>query len=200
MTKTCFAKNETWHACTHHRKLSLFQWASNSTSTATACRPWFWDTLPQRTEDETRALASLLGLVTGATYLCACVSAELCAATTSGKHTCPAKIREKMTLTARKNHFLCAVGWEDILRWNSTLKPCKDRTDLQIKSVPVIGHGIGGKDIPIMVRLAKARCWSKRWRACLSSPDLAASQRVMAWRSKYVDATYYVLHKDPTKS
>ncbi len=26
----------------------------------------------------------------------------------------------------------------------------------------VIGHGIGGKDIPIMARLAKARNWSKR--------------------------------------
>ncbi len=26
----------------------------------------------------------------------------------------------------------------------------------------VIGHGIRGKDIPIMVRLAKARRWSKR--------------------------------------
>jgi len=25
-----------------------------------------------------------------------------------------------------------------------------------------IGHGIGGKDIPIMAHLAKARCWSKR--------------------------------------
>jgi hypothetical protein len=43
-----------------------------------------------------------------------------------------------------------------------------------------------------MSRLAKARRWSKRWQACLSSPDLAASQRVMAQRSKYVDATYYV--------
>ncbi len=28
--------------------------------------------------------------------------------------------------------------------------------------VLVIGHGIGGKDIPIIVRLAKARRWSKR--------------------------------------
>jgi len=26
----------------------------------------------------------------------------------------------------------------------------------------VIGHGIGGNDIPIMARLAKARRWSKR--------------------------------------
>ncbi len=38
---------------------------------------------------------------------------------------------KKMTPTARKNKFLHAVGWEDILRWNSTLKPCKDRIDLQ---------------------------------------------------------------------
>jgi len=27
---------------------------------------------------------------------------------------------------------------------------------------PVIGHGIVGRDIPIMARLAKARRWSKR--------------------------------------
>jgi len=47
-------------------------------------------------------------------------------------------------------------------------------------------------DYGITAHLAKARGWSKRWWACLSSPDLAASQRVMAWRSKYVDATYYV--------
>ncbi len=26
----------------------------------------------------------------------------------------------------------------------------------------LIGHGIVGKDIPIMARLAKARCWSKQ--------------------------------------
>ena len=58
--------------------------------------------------------------------------------------------------------------------------------------MPAIGHGIGRKDIPIMARLAKARRWSKRWWACLSSPDLTASQWVMARRSKYVDATYYV--------
>ncbi len=29
-------------------------------------------------------------------------------------------------------------------------------------STTVVGHGIGGKDIPIMARLAKARRWSKR--------------------------------------
>jgi hypothetical protein len=38
---------------------------------------------------------------------------------------------EKMTPTTRKKGFLRAVGWEDILRWNSTLKPCSDRIDLQ---------------------------------------------------------------------
>jgi hypothetical protein len=26
----------------------------------------------------------------------------------------------------------------------------------------VMGHGIGGKDIPIMAHLAKARCWIKQ--------------------------------------
>jgi len=42
----------------------------------------------------------------------------------------------------------------------------------------VIGHGIGGINFPdTMVRLAKMQdCWSKWWRACLSSPDLEASQ------------------------
>jgi hypothetical protein len=43
---------------------------------------------------------------------------------------------EKTTQIACKNQFLCAVGWEDILRWNSILKPCKDRIDLQNESVP----------------------------------------------------------------
>jgi hypothetical protein len=38
----------------------------------------------------------------------------------------------------------------------------------------VIGHGIGGKYIPIMARLAEARRWSKRRQTCLSSPDLSA--------------------------
>ncbi len=42
----------------------------------------------------------------------------------------------------------------------------------------VIGHGIGGINFPdIMAQLAKMQDrWSKRWRACLSSPDLEASQ------------------------
>jgi len=40
--------------------------------------------------------------------------------------------------------------------------------------VAVIGHGIGGKYIPIMARLAKARRWSKRGQTCLSSPNLTA--------------------------
>ena len=62
----------------------------------------------------------------------------------------------------------------------------------------VIGHGIGGKYIPIMARLAKARRWSKRWHTCLSSPDLAATQIndgakiQVRWR--------HVLRIDPTKS
>jgi len=33
---------------------------------------------------------------------------------------------------------------------------------VQGKHLSVIGHGIGGKYIPIMARLAKARRWSKR--------------------------------------
>ncbi len=36
------------------------------------------------------------------------------------------------------------------------------------------GHGIGGKDIPVMAHLAKARRWSKGRQTCLSSPDLTA--------------------------
>ena len=40
-------------------------------------------------------------------------------------------VGKKTTPTARKNLFLRAVGVEDILHWNSTLKPCKDRIDLQ---------------------------------------------------------------------
>jgi len=40
--------------------------------------------------------------------------------------------------------------------------------------VGVIGHGIGGKYIPIMARLAEARRWSKQRQTCLSSPDLTA--------------------------
>jgi hypothetical protein len=42
------------------------------------------------------------------------------------------------------------------------------------RSCTVIGHGIGGKYIPIMARLAEARHWSKRRQTCLSSPDLTA--------------------------
>jgi hypothetical protein len=33
---------------------------------------------------------------------------------------------------------------------------------VKLKGVSVIGHGIVGKDIPIMARLAEARRWSKR--------------------------------------
>jgi len=49
-----------------------------------------------------------------------------------------------------------------------------DVTKVKNGHVAVIGHGIGGKYIPIMARLAKARRWSKRWQTCLSSPDLTA--------------------------
>ena len=37
-----------------------------------------------------------------------------------------------------------------------------DDCEHQYVSLVVIGHGIGGKDIPIMARLAKARRWSKQ--------------------------------------
>jgi hypothetical protein len=62
----------------------------------------------------------------------------------------------------------------------------------------VIGHGIVGKDIPIMVRLVKARRWSKRWQTCLSSPDLAATQ--ISDGAKIQVRRRHVLRKDPTKS
>jgi len=54
--------------------------------------------------------------------------------------------------------------------WNHWLtSPCFVQCPLS-----VIGHGIGRKHIPIMVRLAKERRWSKQWQTCLSSPDLTA--------------------------
>jgi hypothetical protein len=63
----------------------------------------------------------------------------------------------------------------------------------------VIGHGsIVGKDIPIMARLAKARRWSKRWRTCLSSPNLTATQ--ISDGAKIQVRRRHVLRKDPTKS
>jgi len=37
-----------------------------------------------------------------------------------------------------------------------------DRADQSFALDTVIGHGIGGKYIPIMARLAEARRWSKR--------------------------------------
>ncbi len=40
------------------------------------------------------------------------------------------RLVEKKTPTERKKGFLRAVSWEDILRWNSTLKPFSDRMDL----------------------------------------------------------------------
>ena len=62
----------------------------------------------------------------------------------------------------------------------------------------VIGHGIVRKDIPIIARLAKARRWSKRWRTCLSSPDLAATQ--ISDGAKIQVRRRHVLRIDPTKS
>jgi hypothetical protein len=62
----------------------------------------------------------------------------------------------------------------------------------------VIGHGIVGKDIPIMACLAKARRWSKRWRTRLSSPDLTATQSSDG--AKIQVRRRHVLRKDPTKS
>ena len=62
----------------------------------------------------------------------------------------------------------------------------------------VIGHGIVGKDIPIMARLAKARRWSKQWQTCLSSPDLAATQ--ISDGAKIQVRWRHVLRLDPTKA
>ena len=62
----------------------------------------------------------------------------------------------------------------------------------------VIGHGIIGKYIPIMARLAEARRWSKRWQTCLSSPDLAATQ--ISDGAKIQVRRRHVLRIDPTKS
>ncbi len=58
----------------------------------------------------------------------------------------------------------------------------------------VIGHGIGGKDIPIMARLAEARRWSKRRQTCLSSPDLTA---ILNDGLKIQVRLGHVLRKDP---
>ena len=60
------------------------------------------------------------------------------------------------------------------------------KTDPLLSSV--IGHG----------RLAKARRWSKRWRTCLSSPDLTATQ--ISDGAKIQVRRRHVLRKDPTKS
>ena len=62
----------------------------------------------------------------------------------------------------------------------------------------VIDHGIFGKDIPTMARLAEARRWSKQWRTCLSSPDLTATQ--ISDGAKIQVRWRHVLHKDPTNS
>ena len=62
----------------------------------------------------------------------------------------------------------------------------------------VIGHGIVGKDIPIMACLAKARRWSKRWQTRLTSPDLMTNQ--ISDGTKIQVRRRHVLHKDPTNS
>ncbi len=62
----------------------------------------------------------------------------------------------------------------------------------------VIGHGIGGKYIPIMAHLAKARRWSKRWQTCLSSPNLTANHN--EWWLEDPSTLRHVLRKDPTIS
>jgi hypothetical protein len=54
----------------------------------------------------------------------------------------------------------------------------------------VIGNGIGRKVSQLKWRDSlKASCWSKQQRSV--SPDLIATQRVMALKSKYVNAAYY---------
>ncbi len=62
----------------------------------------------------------------------------------------------------------------------------------------VIGHGIVGKDIPIMARLTKVRRWSKRWQTRLTSPDLTANQ--ISDGAKIQVHRRQVLLKDPTNS
>jgi len=54
----------------------------------------------------------------------------------------------------------------------------------------VIGHGIGRKDIPIMVCLAKGQTLEEAMTS-LSVITRSRGLRVMAQRSKYVYATYY---------
>jgi hypothetical protein len=72
------------------------------------------------------------------------------------------------------------------------------RLDSLILWPSVIGHGIGGKYIPIMARLAKARRWSKQWQTYLSSPNLAATQ--INDGAKIQVRQRHVLRIDPTKS
>ena len=59
----------------------------------------------------------------------------------------------------------------------------------------VIGHGIGGKYIPIMARLAKARCWSKRWQTCLSG-DLhwMGGPHFSSWNNCRMGNFQFLLH------
>jgi hypothetical protein len=97
---------------------------------------------------------------------------------------------------SRQKHFsTMAAGWgaanakELILSWAVTTNS---------EEGSVIGHGIVGKDVPIMARLVKARRWSKRWRICLSSPDLTATQ--ISDGAKIQVRRRHVLRKDPKKS
>jgi len=52
------------------------------------------------------------------------------------------------------DNILMRIQSTDVITAGSVLKSAKKRD--------VIGHGIGGKYIPIMARLAKARRWTKR--------------------------------------
>ena len=69
-----------------------------------------------------------------------------------------------------KEFVLFAMGWKlpprnrhlaDVPGFNCTVDPTM-ATHLSPTSQPVIGHGIVGKDIPIMAHQAEARRWSKR--------------------------------------
>ncbi len=85
----------------------------------------------------------------------------------------------KLTLHNSKVLFLHLKWHLPIMAVNLYLKPKvffpHDFTLIaSVVGESVIGHGIGGKHIPIMARLAKARRWSKRGQTCLSSPDLTA--------------------------
>ncbi len=65
----------------------------------------------------------------------------------------------------RYSIFLCFLPFFSLVR-SLTPPTVRWREEalfvLSTYSICVIGHGIGGKYIPIMARLAKARQWSKR--------------------------------------